>query len=64
MDSYSQQRFAAESAANNAYKKRKRKLEDETSTKSTEQMLKYVQRMNDESSTKRSGSTVSKKLFN
>ena len=63
MDSYSQQRFAAESAANDAYKKAKRKQDDEMKRMAIEQSIKYARRMNDESSTKRTGTTLDKKLF-
>jgi hypothetical protein len=63
MDSYSQQRFAAESAANDAYKKAKRKQDDEMKRMAIEQSIKYARRMNDESSTKRTGKTLDKKLF-
>ena len=63
MDSYSQQRFAAESAANNAYKKAKRKQDDEMKRMAIEQSIKYARRMNDESSTKRTSTTLDKKLF-
>ena len=63
MDSYSQQRFAAESAANNAYKKAKNKKDDEMKRMAEEQYIKYARRMNDESPTKRTGTTLDKKLF-